>query len=894
METAAQIDPEGDIEDVLTTGSSAANLTMSIHFSRPRRPLWVHNSLRGRALTNRIDRPALLLAAFVAVFPLSAQTISFSRDIAPILSTRCVQCHGGTDKMSDLDLRTRESLLKGGKHGPGIVPGKAEDSSLYKHLTGLVQPMMPLGGRLDDQQIVVMKGWINAGAPWDANATLVSSASPSEKKFTPAQKRYWFFQPVAKPAAPASMDSLVLAKLAEKQIKPNPAADKITLLRRATLDLTGLPPTPEETQAFLADESPEAFAKVVDRLLASPQYGERQGRQWLDLARYADTNGFKADEIRPNIWRYRDYVIQSFNQDKPYDRFIREQIAGDELYPNDLNARVAVGFLRHYTDETNQPVQELRRQEILNDLTDTTATVFMGLTYGCAKCHDHKFDPILHKDYYRLQAFYANIRQKDDGVLLTGADLEAYNRQLADWDAKTKDIRDQMHALVQNEAKSERDAYMDRFSAGTRAAIETPETKRTPLQSLLAFKAMPQISHPDADLAKKLPPEERKKFNELAAQLKQFDLQKPKPPLADTVIDNGPVAPKTFVLAGGSWDAPKEEVQPGFLSILDPSNPKILQPAGLESTGRRTVLANWLADPKNPLTARVMVNRIWQGHFGTGIVASSGDFGLMGERPANQALLDSLATTFVENGWSIKKMHRLIMLSSVYQESSAEQAQASAADPDNKLLWHYPRHRVEGEELRDAMLLTSGKLNPKMGGPGIHPEVPAGVNTTGYSSWQPEKDAAEANRRSVYVFVKRVLTYPMFDAFDAPNAQDSCTRRFSTVVPSQALTLMNDRLVLDWTRAFAGRVLDDAGLATDQQIERAYRLALSRAPNADERRAVSDFLTKQSTLIEARLANNEKVLLPENLPAGADPAKAAAFVDFCHALLSSNEFLYVN
>ncbi|MES1256810.1 MAG: PSD1 and planctomycete cytochrome C domain-containing protein [Acidobacteriota bacterium] len=758
-------------------------------------------------------REIVTLAALALPLSVFAQTPgnpAVGKEIAVLLSGKCLQCHSQTSRMGDLDLGSREGLLKGGKNGPAIVAGKAAESRLYRHLTGQLQPRMPFGGSLNEQEIALFKSWIDAGAEWNASA--LTSAAPAKPKFSDAQKRYWAFQPVTAPAG-ASVDSFILARLKEKGIRPNEPADRVTLLRRATLDLIGLPPTPEETQAFLADTSPGAFAKVVDRLLASPHYGERWGRQWLDVARYADTNGFKADEIRPNIWRYRDYVIQAFNDDKPYDRFIREQLAGDELYPGNVDARIATGFLRHYTDETNQPSMETRREELLMNITDTVGSAFMGMTFGCAKCHDHKFDPILHKDYYRLQAFFANVRAKDDFIPLSGAELEAVNRQQAEWEAKTKDLRAAMHALVAPFAKADADVYMNRFSEGTREAINTPPEKRTSYQALLAFQGLPQVTYQDATLARKLPPEQKKQFDLMAAQVKEFDSLKPHPPLAQTMIDNSADAPETYVLAGGAWNAPKEEVQPGFLSILDPADAKFTPPPGLSSTGRRTALANWLADPKNPLTARVMVNRIWQGHFGTGIVASSSDFGVMGERPANQALLDSLAASFVRNGWSIKKLHRAIMLSNVYQESSATQPEAAAADPDNKLLWHYPRHRVEGEVLRDAMLMTSGRLNLKMGGPGVHPELPEGVNTAGYAVWAPEKDEAEARRRSVYVFVKRILTYPMLEAFDAPTSEESCPRRFSTVVPSQALTLMNDKYVLDWSREFAGRVLNDGGLS---------------------------------------------------------------------------------
>jgi hypothetical protein len=514
------------------------------------------------------------------------------------------------------------------------------------------------------------------------------------------------------------------------------------------------------------------------------------------------------------------------------------------------------------------------------------------MTFGCAKCHDHKFDPILHKDYYRLQSFFANVRADDHYIALSGAELARVQAQQADWDAKTKDIRASMHAMVAPIGEADREAFMPRFFEGTREAIRTPAEKRTPYQALLAFQGLPQVTYADSALATKLKPEDRTRFNTLATLLKQFDSLKPDAPLAQTMIDNGAEAPPTYVLAGGSWSAPKEEVRPGFLSILDPTDAEVTP--GAATTGRRTALANWLADPKNPLTARVMVNRIWQGHFGTGIVASSSDFGVMGERPTNRELLDYLAASFVENGWSMKKLHRAIMLSQVYQESSLTQESAAAADPDNKLMWRYPRHRAEGEVVRDSMLLTAGRLNLIMGGPGVRPELPEGANPSGYSTWAVDKDETQSRRRSVYVFVKRVLTYPMFEAFDAPTSEDSCPRRFSTVVPSQALTLMNDKFVLQWSREFAERVLNDGGLSPDQRIERAYRLAFSRVPKPEERTAVSQFLAKQSTLIAGRLSNNEKVMLPDRVPAGMEPAQAAAFVDFCHALMSSNEFLYID
>src|SRR5215510_6072476 len=524
--------------------------------------------------------------------------ISFSNDIAPLLTARCMECHGRDPLMANLDLRTREGALKGAKHGPVIVPGNAAESHLYRRLTGQETPPMPLGGRLTDAEIALIKDWIDSGAEWDAGRALAPGAvtgTSTAKKFTDQQRRYWAFQKVVKPAVPLvkdrewgrnPIDALIAAKLDEKKLKPNGHADRVTLIRRATLDLTGLPPTPEDVQGFLSDTSPDAFAKVVDRLLASPQYGERWGRHWLDLARYADTNGFKTDEPRPNIWRYRDYVIRAFNEDKPYDRFIREQIAGDELYPTDLSARIAVGFNRHFTDETNQPVIELRRQETLNDITDTVGAVFMGLTYGCARCHDHKFDPILHKDYYRLQAFFANTRIEDNASLEPAARQRELAEKRAVWEEKTKDIRAAMDKLVAPALAKAFKENFDKFPPEIQDSVNTAPEQRTPIQWQMYYKANTQLDHDPEDAAKRLRGEDKKRWGELAAELARFDgIKPPESPVAQAMIDNGKDAPKTHVLAVGVYDALKEEVQPGFLSILVASDAKITPPEGINSSG---------------------------------------------------------------------------------------------------------------------------------------------------------------------------------------------------------------------------------------------------------------------------------------------------------------------
>jgi hypothetical protein len=736
-----------------------------------------------------------------------------------------------------------------------------------------------------------------------ASLTAVSLlAAELTKTFTPTQRRWWAFQKVVKPAVPTpagrdwvknDVDAFILAKLEEKKLTPAPPADKVTLIRRATLDLTGLLPTPEEVQAFVGDNSPDAFAKVVDRLLASPRYGERWARHWLDLARYADSEGFKSDETRPNIWRYRDYVIDSFNQDKPYNRFVKEQIAGDELYPNDPAALIATGFNRHFPDESNARNLMQRRQELLNDITDTVSATFLGMTYGCARCHDHKFDPILHKDYYRLQAFFANTRIEDNASLESPEHRSELAAKRAVWEEKTKDIRADMDKVVEPQIASLYKDSFDKFPPEIQDSITTAAGERTPIQWQMYYKAKTQLEHTPEEASKKLRGPAAKRWAELKTELAKFDdIKPPEEPVAQAMIDNGKNSPSTHVLAVGVYDAYKEEVQPGFLSILDPSDAKIAPPEGINSSGRRSALANWLADPQNPLSTRVMANRIWHYHFGRGIVGSPSDFGVMGERPANKELLDYLTATFIENGWSIKKMHRLIMLSNTYQQSTKFNPEAAKIDPEDKLVWRYNRHRLEGEAIRDAMLEVSGRLNLKMYGRGVFPPLPAGVDPRG--GWKRNEDPAETQRRSVYTFVRRNVRYPMFEVFDMPDTHESCPRRNTTVTAPQALELLNNELVLDWSKSLAGKVLNDGGLTPEAQVDRAYRLAFSRTPTEAERKTALEFLNRQSAILAERMATDEKTPLPDNLPEGVEKVKAAALVDLCHALLNSNEFVYLN
>ena len=746
--------------------------------------------------------------------------------------------------------------------------------------------------------------FVSIGVLVCASAIFAGSNVVSGKdQFTPAQRKYWAFQPVARVQSPATqnhswvvnpVDGFVLAKLEAKGLKPSAAADRITLLRRISFDLIGLPPTPGEVDAFLADSSQNAYEKVVDRLLASPHYGERWARHWLDLARYAESEGFKSDETRPNAWRYRDYVIQSFNDNKPYDRFVKEQIAGDELWPNDPQARVATAFNRHYPDESNARNLMQRRQEILDDITDTVGATFLAMTYGCARCHNHKFDPILQTDYYRLQAFFANTAADDEIPMISPDEMNRYRARKTVWEEKTKPIHDRIAALLEPKRQEMFKDLYDKYPPEIQSAIAKPAADRNPFEWQMYYKAKPYLVFDDETVGKSLKGEARKNYTSLVAELKQFaDLDPGEPPLGIGMRDLSKQAPATHLLNVGAWDAPREEVQPGFLSILDPKPPQIVPPAGLESTGRRTALANWITSPENPLTARVMVNRLWHYHFGEGIVASPSDFGLMGSRPTNPELLDWLASEFVRTGWDIKAIQKLIVMSNTYRQSSEFNTESAKEDPRDKLLWRFPRQRLEGEVIRDAALSVSGLLSEKAGGPSIFPELPEGAGKP-RGGWKVSPDPVERDRRSIYIFVRRNARYPMLMEFDMPDTHESCGRRNQTITAPQAMTFLNGKVVLEWAQAFAGRVLQQAGTDSNAQIESAYRLAYGRRPDGFEKDTIQTFFAKQRQVIAERSASGQKLALPTSMPQGFEPAQGAALVDFCQMLLNSNEFVYRN
>lgn len=797
-------------------------------------------------------------------------------------------------------------------------------------------------------------------------ASVASPTSAPTKPSRPVSAPHWSYQPVANPPVPSvkgnkwvrsPIDAFVLAKLQEKNLDPSPDASRATFIRRATLDTWGLVPTPEEVKAFINDRSPRAYEKLVDRLLASPRYGERWGRRWLDLTRYADSDGYNADGTRPNAWRYRDYVITAFNNDKPYDQFVKEQLAGDELWPDRQEALIATGFLRNFPDEINARDLNLKKQEIVTDLTDTVGSVLLGATVGCAKCHDHKFDKISQKEYFQLQAFFVNASARDDVLALTDKERAEYEQQLARYNEATKTIRSQMEVILQPMIDKLEADRLQGFVPQTRESIEKPENQRNAYDKWIYHRNLWTMQGRTRNAENRLNEKDKEswdKYQVLKGQLGAFEYLKPKSPgHLSTIFELGPESPPTNILASGIYDRLLDEVQPGLPAAFAAQNPNIVPTA--TSSGRRTALANWIVSAENPLTARVFVNRVWAQYFGQGLSDTVSDFGKQGEKPINPELLDYLAYTFVhEDLWSIKSLQRRILLSSVYRQSSAEHEKGIAIDPNNRLLYAFPRQRLDAEQIRDSLLAVSGLLNERFGGPAVMPPAPANfLLGNNRNAWTNSDDPHEQYRRSVYVFVRRNMPYPMLDTFDGANPNTVHSRREVSTTPTQALTLVNSDLVYQWSQALAGRVIGEAGKDESERIERLYQILFSRSATPEEQQKLSAFLDAQQKITLKRVEQGQKYALPEGFgikPAayaqvdklyqtlygrsadryeraallahlsGAKPgnkagvdddaddtegngpantpeqqialARAAAFVDLTHALANSNEFSY--
>jgi len=661
-----------------------------------------------------------------------------------------------------------------------------------------------------------------------------------------ADREHWAYQRLRPPALPRvkatdrvsnPIDHFVLAKLEAEGWKLSSPAEPRALLRRVYLDLIGLPPTPAEMEAALSDPSPAWFEKVVDRLLASPRYGERWGRHWLDLVRYAETNGYERDATKPNVWRYRDYVIRAFNDDKPFDRFILEQLAGDELPDANAETLIATGYYRlgPWDDEPADPKTD--RFDQLDDMINTTSQVFLGLTLSCARCHNHKFEALTMHDYYRMAAVFNTLQRPQKGR--TELDLPAGSRA----EVKAAAQRDRRIAALRLLHLAHRLSVDGHLLAAASLVAAEGEVRRL-------RQAVPDLP-------------------------RGYFLHEP-----------SPHAPATHLLIRGQASQPGPQIEPGVPAVLASSQPAFPKP-GVDSSQRRLTLAHWIASPDNPLTARVVVNRVWQFHFGEGLVRSSSDFGVLGDAPTHPELLDWLAHWFVQEGWSIKKLHRLILASNTYRMSKKRNPEYNAKDPENHLLWRVHYRRLEVEVIRDSMLAVSGQLNGKMYGPSMYPFVPKEA-LEGHSDpdkiWKPF-DEKEAARRTMYAFTKRSMIVPLLEVFDLCDTTRTSAKRNVTSVAPQALTLLNGDFVNRQARHLANRLLQEAGADPEKQIERAYRLALCRAPTATERAALAQFLKDEAGELMKESTKMAKAL---------DQAEARhrALVQMCRVIFNLNEFVY--
>ncbi len=744
------------------------------------------------------------------------------------------------------------------------------------------------------------------GAPLRADDT-GDQGDYGRHQFEDYERDHWSFLPVVSPEVPEvvdpawsenPIDRFWKSRWDEEGIEPAPAAEPAVLMRRLYFDLIGLPPTPAEQDRFLADPSPAAYERLVDELLARPEFGERWGRHWLDVVRYAESNGYERDGAKPHAWRYRDYVLQAVAQDKPFDRFLIEQVAGDELPDSTAETQIATTFLRlgPWDDEPADP--EIDRYDQLDDVLGTTISTFQGLTIRCARCHDHKYEPFTQRDYARVLAAFEPLERPQNGRtdldLLVGTETELaeYSAALGQAEAEVRrraQALDQCRATALEELSA---AGKTKLPVELIAALRTTVDERSAEQKKLVSE---QASKLDAEMKDQGGPEMATQLADARAALEAAEKLRPaEPPRAYIWRETSGDLPVTHVLHRGDPRAPQEAIEPGFPAVLVDRPPPAPERRG-KTSGRRLQLAQWMASPENPLTARVYVNRLWQHHFGNGLVATENDFGLMGEPPAHAALLDWLAAELVRQGWRSKPLHRLIVLSQTYRRASASTATGAERDPDDLLVWRWRPRRLEAEAIRDAVLATSGQLNSGRGGPSVFPtiadEVLAGQSRPG-DGWKKDESPAEATRRSVYVFVKRTLPLPELEVMDFPCPDQSCEQRQVSTVAPQALTYWNGRFLNDQAVAMAERLSREAGDEAAEQIRLAYRLAYARLPGADELQLAEAFLKAQAELITADRAAQPPAEKAFAAPAPTHPQRRALEA-LCLVLLNSNEFVYV-
>ena len=809
--------------------------------------------------------------------------IDYTSKIGPIFERACLKCHGPEKQRGGLRLDRRDSILAGGDSGqPAIVPGKVDESALLDRVSSAEedQRMPPNGERLSVQEVASLRQWVKEGAPWPAAIQAGNNSTDrAEMVVTETDRDHWSFRPLLAVTVPDPVtrqnaypidDLLNVARRARK-LTATTEADRTTLIRRLSFDLVGLPPPFEEVEAFVGDISPDAYERVVDRLLASPHYGERWGRHWLDLARYADSDGYENDLDRKTAYHYRDFVIRALNDDMPFDQFVRWQIAGDEFDPNNPSAVAATGFCTSAPSQETTPsdTEENKakiRYDELDNMLATTGSALLGLTVGCARCHDHKFDPIPTRDYYAMLSAFTTSKRENASLSKPRRDLERWLRE-----QRRLHREDKMNEL--------------KLSDDEKFWLRQPEHFFVPIQIELYKKYGKTLDVTDDAFAAWLKPDQRTTWEGLKARVLE---EKVADSRGIVLLDDSSTLRESFVLGRGSVSNKKAAVQLGFLQVLTrtanaddfvaKARSRIVPGEGqdlpaLGTTYQRAALAEWLTDfdhGAGALLARVAVNRLWQHHFGEGLSRTPDDFGTTGEKPTHPELLDWLAGELIQGGWRLKPLHRRILLSAAYRQATTHDEAKAAIDPENRLIWHRRPLRLESEAIRDAMLAASGRLVPEVCGPSFRPPIPAEAIATRSKDAYPTdiRDGPDTWRRSVYAFIKRSVPNPFVEVFDAPESTATCGRRNTTAVPTQNLLLLNDPFVRARAHDFAERIAKESGDNLDRRIQRAYELALSRSPKDDERKSARAFLSEN--------AGHELL------------------ADFCHVLFTLNEFIYVD
>jgi mono/diheme cytochrome c family protein len=784
----------------------------------------------------------------------------FELYIRPILSAKCVACHGESKQEGGLRLDSLPEMLEGGESGPAIAKGKPEESLLVEAIK-YESFEMPPDGRLSEEEILRMQAWVADGAVWPEHQPPIRTAS---KRITDEDRQWWAFRPLFKPTVPSirhangshnPIDQFVYARLHQREMRPAPRANDVTLVRRLYFDLIGLPPSPAQIDEYLAEDVATRWERLIDKLLANPAYGEHWARYWLDLVRYAESDGWNQDAYRPHIWHYRDYVVRALNDDKPYPEFVQQQLAGDQLPGDDPDNLAATGFLRLGIYEYNQRDAESHWKDVIDEITDVTGDVFLGLGMACTRCHDHKFDPLLRRDYYQLRAFFEPLIWCDDDYYASDADLADYEQKLETWKEATSEVRGQIDALLQPYRNRKWASTVDKFPLNIQACFNKPEHERTSWEHQMAYLIGRQFEEEGGGPLGALSKEDKEKHKLLKEELSEWNNLKPTaPPRLMTAIEYaGAISP---TLIPGNISGPP--IAPGFPEVMSELTMSVGSGVSTHEApaGRRARLAAWICHPDNPLTTRVIVNRVWQHHFGQGITATPNDLGRLGKLPSHPELLDWLAVSFVENGWSFKRLHKLILSSATWQQSSRhpDQEMYERQDPEELLLWRARIRRLGAEQIRDAMLSVAGNLQVQVGGPSVD---------------------RKSTRRSLYLKSLRNRPDEFMHTFDAANGLKSTAERNRTTTSLQALLMMNGPFCLQQADMFAKRLEQRTSPNVKEMLRFAFRLAWGRAPTDAELQQAVSFVGDAATA-------NDKV------------AVRCRITDFCHALLNSNEFIYLD